>query len=194
MLSVTFDGVFTASQDKATGELDAQIFSDELTSGRRVLFNVTGTAFGVTDTRAVEAVRLSNDYYQVIQKNCTHPTDAANQKIADLTAGSLLGGVTHAAPTGQRDTFGKLPVWEYSFLPNAITAPLVHIGSGSLIVASGDSRVAPSVNAVSRFTFPINVQNVNLFQGDQNVTGQLREVYNLQEVGTLYNIAIPFGC
>jgi len=194
-LTITFDGVFAADQQKTTGTLNAQIYRNELTTGRRVLFKANGSVFGITDERALEGVRLGNDYYLVAQNVCSQVADTTTRQIADLAAGSLLGGVKSAKPTGQRDTIGGLAAWEYAFAPDAITTPILHLAAkGSATVAAGDLWVAPSVNGVARFTLTVNVQNATLLQGDQVVSGQLREVYELREVGTLYNISIPFGC
>ncbi len=196
-LKLTFDGIFATTQQKTAGKLDAQIYSSELTSARRVVFSASGTAFGVTDDRAVEAVRLGNDYFLVVQssKVCGKVTDAPSRKIADLTAATLLGGIKHAVPTGQHDTINKLAAWEYSFLPDDVTLPILNTGDGgNFTVAAGDLWVAPSVNAVVRYSLTINVENVTLLQSDQPVTGQLRVGYELHEIGAQYNITVPFGC
>jgi len=42
-LTITFDGVFAADQQKTTGTLNAQIYRNELTTGRRVLFKANGS-------------------------------------------------------------------------------------------------------------------------------------------------------
>lgn len=196
-IDLSFDGIFAGSKQKTVGKLNAQIYSSELTSARRVLFTASGAAFGVTDARAVEAVRLGNDYFLVVQatKVCGKVTDAPSRRIADLTAGTLLGGIKSATPTGQRDTINKLAAWEYAFLPDDVTLPILNADSGgNYTVAAGDLWVAPAVRAVVRYTLTINVENVTLLQSDQPVTGQLRIIYELHEVGTQYNITVPFGC
>ncbi len=200
-VAITFDGLFVDGGAKAMGTLDAQIYRNELTTARRVLFKASGTAFGVvgtsatTNERGIEAVRLSNDYYQVMQNVCSKTDDVANRQIADLSPGVLLGGVTTAHSIGSRDTLNKFDAWEYGFAPDSVTVPIVHpAANGTLTVAAGDLWVAPSVNAVVKFTLTVNVQNVTLLSGDRLVSGQLRETYMLNEAGTLYNISIPFGC
>jgi hypothetical protein len=198
-IQITFDGVRADdpanNQRPATGTLNAQLFHDELTSARRVLFNAEGSAFGLTDARQLEAVRLGNDYYLVTQDVCGKVTDTANRQIADLSAGGLLGGISQATLTGARQELNGLASWEYRFLTTDVSVPLVHVQSnGSVTVAAGSLWVAPSVNAATRFTLTVNVQNVTLLNAAQPVTGQLRETYTLGSVGQLHNISIPFGC
>lgn len=196
-VSLTFDGLLAANRQKTTAKLEAQIYSNELNSARRVLFSASGAAFGVSEDRAIEAVRLGNDYFVVAQSSgtCGKVTDAPSRKLADLTVSSLIGGIKRATPTGQRDTIHKLPAWEYAFLPSDVTIPILHADAdGRFTIAAGDLWFAPSINVVARYTLTLNVENVTLLQSDQLVTGQLRATYELQEVGTPYNIAIPFGC
>lgn len=198
-VQITFDGVRADdppnNQRPATGTLNVQLFHDELTSARRVLFNADGIAFGLTNPRQLEAVRLGNDYYLVAQGVCGKVTDAATRAIADLSAGGLLGGIAQATLTGARQELNSLPSWEYRFLTTDVNVPLARVqANGSVTVAAGSLWVAPSVNAVTRFTLTVNVQNVTLLQTAQPVTGQLREMYTLGTVGQLHNISIPFGC
>ncbi len=198
-VQITFDGVRAddplSNQRAATGTLNIQLFHDELTSARRVLFDAEGAAFGLTDARQLEAVRLGNDYYLVTQGVCGKVTDTPSRQIADLTAGGLLGGIAQATPTGARQEMNGLPSWEYIFKSDSVSVPLAHVQpNGSVTIAAGSLWVAPSVNAVTRLTLTVNVQNVTLLNATQLVTGQLRETYTLGTVGQLHNISIPFGC
>jgi hypothetical protein len=197
-IQITFDGTFAAqaSGDAATGTLEAQIFHDELNSARRVLFHAEGSAFGVSTARDLEAVRLGNDYYLVTQGTCGKVSDTPSRQIADLTPSSLLGGVAHAVLTpGSRQELNGMPTWAYTFTPGDVTVPLAHpAANGTVTVAAGSLWIAPSVNAAARFTLTINVKNVTLLNASQAVTGQLRETYTLNTVGTLHNISIPNGC
>ena len=197
-IQVTFDGTFAAqtSGDAATGTLEAQIFHDEITSARRVVFHAEGAAFGVTTPRDLEAVRLGNDYYLVTQGNCSKVSDTPSRQIADLTPSSLLGGVAHATFTpGSRQELNGRATWSYTFAPKDVSVPLAHsAANGTVTIAAGSLWIAPSANAAARFTLTVNVQNVTLLNAAQAVTGQLRESYTLNTVGTLHNISVPFGC
>lgn len=197
-VQITFDGSFAADSAgvTTTGTIEAQIFHDELNSARRVLFHAEGGAFGATVARDLEAVRIGNDYYLVNQGTCTRVTDTPSRQIADLMPSSLLGGVSHARLTpGSRQELNGLPTWAYTFAPGDVTVPLAHpAANGTVTIAAGSLWIAPSVNAAARFTLTVNVQNVTLLNAAQAVTGQLRESYTLNTVGTLHNISIPFGC
>ncbi len=198
-VSVTFDGVYAnASANKplaVSGSIEAQIIHDELLSAQRVLFNAQGAAFGLTQPRQVEAVRLGNDYYLVAQGTCGKVTDTPSRQIADLSAASLLGGVQSAKLTGQQQEFNALPAWEYAFTLDSVSVPLAHpVTGGSVTIAAGSLWIAPSINAVVRFSLTVNVQNVTLLDAAEPVTGQLRETYTLGSTGQTHNISIPYGC
>jgi hypothetical protein len=192
---LTFDGVYADTQEKATGSVSAEIFGNELSGERRVILKATGAAFGAAE-RNVEAVRISNDYYLVDQnKVCAKVTDSpADRKVADLTAGDLIGGVKNAVPLGERKTVGDFQVWEYTFLPNDVVVPAIALGEGGkMSIAAGDLWVAPSRNAVYEYTITLKVDNA-IMQGNRQLTGQVHAAYKLIETGVPYNIAIPNGC
>ncbi len=191
-----FDGVFAGTSDRAQGSLNADVSSNELSGDRRVLLKASGAAFGLQQDRNVEGVRLGNDYYLVdANKVCTKIAQpGTSQQVADLKAGTLIGGVKLATPMGERKTDNKVDVWEYSFTPENVIPPTLQIGSaGKLTVAAGDLWVAPSVKGVWQYTITLDAENV-LLQGDRPLTGQIRATYQLIETGVQYNIAIPYGC
>ncbi|HVO42524.1 MAG TPA: hypothetical protein VMT34_07870 [Aggregatilineales bacterium] len=198
--NLSFDGVYSGTQDKVQGTIEAEVFSDELGGARRVLLKATGGAFGLQADRNVEAVRLGNDYYLVDpNKVCTRPTDAANRKIADLAASSFVGGIKSATPNGvhtvKKDSAGnEIKLWDYTFVPDAVIPPTLTLSEGGkLTIASGDLWVIPAIRAVSQYTITLNVENA-ILEGDRQVTGRLQASYQLLETGVTYNISIPFGC
>jgi len=195
-VSLSFDGVFSGSSDRAQGSLNADVYSNESSGDRRVLLKASGAAFGLQQDRNVEGVRLGNDYYLVdANRVCTriqHPD--TSQQVADLKAGTLIGGIKSATPMGERKTDNKVDIWEYSFTPENVNPPTLQMGSaGKLTVAAGDLWVAPSAKAVWQYTITLDAENV-LLQGDRPLTGQIRATYQLVETGVQYNIAIPYGC
>jgi hypothetical protein len=194
-VSLAFDGTFTDTGDKATGEIDAEVFSNVAPGERRVLLKASGAAFDLKADRNVEGVRIRSDYYLVDQnKVCTKTTEPAPGQVADLTASALIGGVQKATPAGQRKTDGKVDLWEYSFSPDSVVPPTLQVAQGgSVTIAAGDLWVAPSAGAVWQYTITLNVANV-LLQGKRPLTGQIHAAYQLVETGTTYNISIPFGC
>ncbi len=198
VLTLTFDGVDSTLKEKSTAKLEAQIYRNELASTRRVVFSAEGQAFGVTDPRTIEAVRVVNDYYWVVQNPpvcATVNNDAARKRIADLSASTFIAGVNRAVPTGQRAKINGLDAWEYAFAPSDIVLNIIQTDKvGKFTIAAGNLWVAPSVDAIVRLTLTVNVEDVRLLDADLPVIGQLRIVYELKAVGDQYNISIPFGC
>jgi hypothetical protein len=196
IVSLTFDGVYSGTQNKVKGSIQAEVFTEGLSGTRRVILKSTGEIFGAVD-RNVEGVRISNDYYLVDQnKTCTKVTEqSADRQVADLTATGLIGGVKKATPLGERKAVGRFQIWEYTFLPDdVIVPPTVKLSQGGkLTVAAGDLWVVPASNAVYEYTITLNVENA-LLQSTRQLTGQIRGSYQLVETGGRYNIAVPFGC
>ncbi|MEP7287565.1 MAG: hypothetical protein ABI947_17540 [Chloroflexota bacterium] len=194
-LSLSFEGVFTGSTTPAKGQIDAEVFSNEQAGERRVLLKASGAAFGLTENRNVEGVRIRNDYYVVnANKVCTKIDQPDSGQVANLAAGSLIGGVKSATPLGQRKTENKVDLWEYTFTPDNVIPPTMQLGTGGKYsIVAGDMWVEPSAKAVWQYSITLNVENATL-QGDRPVTGQLHAAYQLVETGVQYNIAIPYGC
>lgn len=195
LVSLSFDGVYADSQDKTKGSITAEIFSNELSGERRVILKASGSVFGSSE-RDVEGVRISNDYYLVDQnKVCAKVNDApAESKVADLSAGSLIGGVKNATPVGERKTVNNFKVWEYTFLPEDVVPPALDLSKGGkFTIAAGDLWVSPADKAVYEYNITLNVENA-ILQGGRPLTGQIRAAYQLIETGTTFNIAIPYGC
>jgi hypothetical protein len=197
-VNITFDGVDSTLKEKTTAKLDAQIYRNELASTRRVVFSAEGAAFGVTDARLVEAVRIVNDYYWVLQNPqvcAVVNNDAARKRIADLTASAFIAGVGRGVPTGQRAKINGLDAWEYAFAPGDVVLNIIETDKiGKYTIAAGNLWVAPSVDAIVRLTLTVNVEDVRLLDADLPVIGQLRIIYELKAVGEQYNITVPFGC
>jgi hypothetical protein len=198
-LLLSFEGVDAVIGQPATARLEAQIYRNELSNTRRVLFSANGIAFGVAagETRNIEAVRIANDYYFALKTPpaCAAVTDAARRQIADLTAGSLIGGIQSATATGNRQPINGQLAYEYTFLPESLNLTVIQTDNvGKFTIAAGSLWVAPSLDAVMRYTLTVNVQDVRLLNAEQPVTGQLRIEYELKEVGSPYNLAVPFGC
>jgi hypothetical protein len=197
-LTLTFDGVDSTLKEKSTAKLEVQIYRNELASTRRVVFAAEGQAFGVADKRTIEAVRIVNDYYWVLQNPaaCANVNnDPGRKRIADLQASTFIGGIQHAVPTGQRAQINGLDTWEYAFAPDAVSLNIIQTDKvGKYTIAAGNLWVAPSVDAIVRLTLTVNVEDVRLLDADLPVIGQLRVVYELKAVGEQYNISVPFGC
>jgi hypothetical protein len=194
-LSLSFDGVFTGTQDSTTGTLDADIYGNEQSGARRVVLAASGAAFGLTEDRRIEGVRIGNDYYQVdANKICTKVEKPGSGQIADLMAGNIIGGVRNASPAANKKTENGIDIWQYDIPAGELIPPALQVGEGGgVTIAAGELWVAPSLKAVWLYSITLNVDNA-ILQGDRPLTGQVRATYQLVETGVLYNISIPFGC
>lgn len=198
-ITLSFDGVLTGTQSKTTGVITAEIYSNESSGERRVVLQTTGEAFGTNAPRYLEGVRIGNAFYRVdADRACTTVTaDPSGRTLAELSAGALLGGVQNAVYATTRriaEALNKTPVWEFSFSPDDVIPPAVTLADGGTItIASGGLWIAPAFDAVADYQITLNIVNGRI-QGSSALTGQLRAEYHLLEVGTPYNIAIPYGC
>lgn len=194
-VTLNFEGKFTGSETDASGTIMADLYSNELSGEKRVVLHVEGNAFGAAEASTVEGVRIGNTYYLVNQnKICTSSTSAGNDHPTELTASALIGGVKDALFKYNLQQINGRRAWEYEFTPGNVVPPPVTLREGGTItIASGTLWVAPEVAAVAKYEITYNVANASI-QGSQPLTGQLRALYELKETGTLFNIAIPFGC
>ncbi len=197
-VSLAFEGTFADSQKEARGEISADVYSNQIIGERRVILNLSGNIFEQASGK-VEGVRLGNDFYFVDRNSvCTKATDNINQRqTAELTAGSLIGGIRVANFTTTRQTFNGFDVWQYNFTPGNIILPDIKRTQGdSLTISSGELWVVPKLNVVWQYTLTIAVQNVilDIFQANRQLIGKILVNYKLVEIGQKYNIAIPFGC
>jgi hypothetical protein len=196
IVTLSFEGTYAETNDPTSGSIVANIYTNELSAEKRVLLEVKGEPFSASeDGSTIEGVRIGNDYYLVNQnKVCTVAADPANRRITELTPSSLIGGVRQAQFTYTRREINERRTWEYAFTPgNVIPPPLEIKPNGGLTIASGTLWVAAEIGLVAEYQITFNVTNV-VIQGSKPLTGTLRVKYELQEVGTLFNISIPFGC
>jgi hypothetical protein len=199
VVSLSFEGDYADTQKATTGTISAEVYSNELVGERRVIIRAIGDAFGPSGARNVEGVRLGNEYYFVDQNGvCSKATDdPSRHRVAELTAGSLIGGVKRATHTYAHKTIESVPAWQFAFMPGDVDPPALEMTQGGKVnIASGELWVAPSLNAVLEYGITLQVQSVILpiFQADRQLTGKLQASYRLLETGVSYNIAIPFGC
>ncbi len=202
-LSGSFSGTFDVTGDAAQGSLSVLVQGNELGQARRVVLEVSGSAFAPgQETVRLEGVRISNDYYLVdVNGQCSQGDSglAGNAIIADLAAGQIIGGVTQAVPTGHRDTLNDLSAWQYTFAPQDARLPAVVTHANSQVTLAADLWVAPEVNAVLRYEVTVTVRGVHLLWADRTgstVSGTLSLRYELDPTAfrELPNISVPHGC
>ncbi|MCC7207184.1 MAG: hypothetical protein IT323_07760 [Anaerolineae bacterium] len=196
-VSLTFTGTFEGGE-ATDGEIRADVYSNELVGERRVVLKASGSVFAEEARREVEGVRLGNAFYFVDQNGvCSDVTGSDNPRVAELTAGSLVGGVKLGTPTTTHRTVDEVEVWQYVFLPGDVEPPVLTLAEGgSARIASGELWIAPSLNAVKEYSITLEVSGaiIPVFQDQRPATGTLKATYRLVETMQPYNIAIPFGC
>jgi hypothetical protein len=112
-----------------------------------------------------------------------------------LGAGDLIGGIRTAEPAGRRATINGQEVYAYSIADGELTSPAIRLAEGGRQTVTGyDLWIAPSANAIIRFYVNFDVENAILLSSQLPVTGQVAIRYDLYDVGTAFNIAVPFGC
>lgn len=199
IVSLSFEGVIADTRKTTTGTISAEVFSNELVGERRVVIRAFGDAFAGDTTRNVEGVRLANKFYFVDQNGtCSEVTEDPNRRrVAELTAGGLIGGIRAAKHTPTRRQVGDLTVYQYLFLPGDVDPPGMEMTQGGgVTIASGELWVAPSLGVVRDYALTLEIRTViiPIIKGNEQLTGTVRASYQLVEVNTPYNIAIPFGC
>lgn len=193
-----FEGTFAGSDEPAEGRFTLQVWANELGESRRVVLEVEGLAVSPQEYVRLEGVRISNDTYVVDTNGQCSPGAAGSGSsiVADLSAGELIGGVARAVPTGHRDTIDDVPVWQYTFAPEALRLAAIKREADSRVSVEADLWVSPGLNAVTRFEASVEVADVRILSAEQPVSGTLflRYDLDLSQIDIQPNISIPHGC
>ncbi len=189
-----FSGVFARTSRPAQATATAEVTFNQLASARRVVLTTSGELIGQTEDTAYEAVRLGPDAFLLRDGLCQSRTPAA-ELAADLSAGTLIGGVERAIPAGRQGTLHGEPVYGYSFTSDSLLLPAIRTGEGgSLTITSSELWFSAQHNAVVRFWVNLDVRNAFIFDRQLPVDGTVLIRYDLYDIGTPFNITVPFGC
>jgi hypothetical protein len=192
-VQLEFNGVFARTPRETSANATAEVWFKQLGSARRVVVNTSGELLG-KENNAFEAVRLGPDAFMVRENTCNKGGSDA-ETAADLRAGRLVGGVTHATPTGLRATVNGEDVWQYSFTTADLNLPSIHLAEdGAIESTGGELWVAPKRNAVIRFYVNLNLTNAIIFDRELPVSGTVILRYDLYDINNPTNITVPFGC
>jgi hypothetical protein len=193
IVQLEFNGVFARTTRQTSANATAEVWLAQITSARRVEVNTSGELIG-RENNAFEAVRLGPDAFLVRNNTCLKEgPDAAT--AADLRAGTLVGGVKQAAPTGRRATLNGQEAWEYAVQPDALNLPSIRLADdGTLKLSGGELWFAPASNTVIRFYLNLDVTNAIIFDRQLPVSGQVIIRYDLYDIGVAPNITVPYGC
>jgi hypothetical protein len=195
LVTLEFNGVFARTPRETSATARAEVWFNQLGTARRVLVETAGEMIGQEENAVYEAVRLGPDAFLVRDNTCLSNAESDAAATADLRAGSLVGGVNTATPTGRRETINGQDVWEYRVSAENLNLPSIRVDDGGRIVnATGELWIAPEHNAVVRFYVNLDVENAIVFDRTLPVTGQVILRYDLFDVGVVPNITVPFGC
>jgi hypothetical protein len=195
VVQLEFSGVFARTPREANASARAEVWFNQVASARRVALTTSGELIGQTEDNAYEAVRLGPDAFLVRDGLCLAGAGDAARTAADLSAGTLVGGVRRAIPFGRRATINGEDSYYYAFEPGDLVLPALRAGDdGRITLQSGELWIAPAKNAVTRFYLNLDVENVVIFDRQLPVTGTVLIRYDLYDAGTAFNITVPFGC
>lgn len=195
VVQLEFDGVFARTPREANASARAEVWFNQVASARRVILNTSGELIGQSENNVYEAVRLGPDAFLLRDGLCLSGAGDAAETAADLSAGTLVGGVTNAQPGGRRATINGEESYYYTFDPADLRLPALRAADDGRITAqSGELWIAPARNAVTRFYLNLEVENVVIFDRQLPVTGTVAIRYDLYDAGTAFNITVPFGC
>lgn len=195
VVQLDFDGTFANTPRQTSASARAEVWFNQLGSARRVQLSTTGELIGQEESAGYEAVRLGPDSFLVREGACLTGARGDAQTAADLRAGDLVGGVRSAIPGGRKATINGLEVYLYTFTEADLILPAIRpSSSGRVTLESGELWIAPGANAAVRYYLNLDVENAILFDRQLPVSGSVRMRYDLYEVGTDFNITVPFGC
>ncbi|MEQ9029602.1 MAG: hypothetical protein RLP44_12895 [Aggregatilineales bacterium] len=202
-MTLQFEGVYAGTPREAVASTRLDVWFNQLDTARRVVLNASGILLGSEAEAPIqrEGVRLGPDVYYVIDSVCQGEGSPDAELLANLRAGEIIGGLTHASSTSERATINGEQVWRYEFAPEDFNIPALAFSENSQITnLSGEFWVAPVHGAVVRFWVTMDVENVVItFLSDDPdsalpVSGQVVLRYDLFEIGVNPNITQPFGC
>lgn len=193
-LEVRFEGMVDSDLTATTGTIQAEVWWDGIAPARRVRLAAAGAAFA-SDPRQLEAVRITDSYYLVDQNGrCSASLQEAARGVADLDAGTLIGGVAEAAYSSTRATLNGVDAYRYTVTPaNAILPPVGLLEGGGLEL-DGELWVNPQSGVVVRYYANVTLSHVTLFESEIPVSGELFIRYDVFDLDVVPNISIPFGC
>jgi predicted small secreted protein len=194
-VQLEFNGTFAGTPRTTEASASAEVSFNQLAAARRVLVSTTGELIGAGEGSAYEAVRLGPDTFLVRGGACLVGARGDATAAADLRAGDLVGGVRTASPAGRRAVINDAEVYAYSFTADDLVLPAIRpAAGGSIVLESGELWIAPQHRAVVRYYLNLTVNNVILFDRQLPVSGTVLLRYDLYDVGTPFNISVPFGC
>ena len=195
IVQLEFNGVFSRTPRETQASARAEVWFNQLGSARRVVFTTAGDLIGQEEDAAYEVVQLGPDAFLVQDNACVGSGSTAAETAAELSAGGLVGGVSQAIPAGGHAVINSEDAYTYNFAPEDLNLPPVRLSDGgSAMINSAELWISPAKNAVVRYYVNLHVDNAVIFNSQLPVTGDLIIRYDAFELGTPFNITVPFGC
>jgi hypothetical protein len=195
VVQLEFNGVFSRTPRETQASARSEVWFNQFGSARRVLFTTSGDLIGQEEDAAYEAVQLGPDAFLVQENTCRGSGSAAAETAVELSAGGLVGGVNRAVPAGGHAVINSEDAYTYNFAAEDLNLPPVRLGDdGSQRVTSAELWISPAQNAVVRYYVNLRLENAVIFNSQLPVTGDLIIRYDAFELGTAFNITVPFGC
>jgi len=195
VVHLEFEGVFARTPRQTTASAQAEVWYNQLASSRRVVVQTSGELLGQQENVAYEAVRLGPDAFLVRDNVCLSNAGQDAVTAANLSAGQLVGGVSHAVPAAVKAVMNGQESWKYDFTTADLNLPAIQAqADGQITATSGELWVDPAHKAVVRFYVNLDVTNALIFDRTLPVSGQVIIRFDLDDIGAAYNISVPFGC
>jgi hypothetical protein len=193
-LELRFEGVVDATLAQTTGHIRAEVWWDGIAPARRVILDAGGDAFA-SEPRQFEGVRLGEDYYLVDgQGRCLVNVEDTAQGVADLDAGSLLGGVTQAPYDNVHAVINAIEAYRFGVTPDIMSFPPLRLREGGALDGTGELWVHADPDLVVRYYANLDVSHGAFFDAQIPVSGVIYVRYDLLDFSTVPNISIPYGC
>lgn len=189
-----FDGVFARTPRETSASAQAIVTYNQVGSARRVEATIDVDLEDEAEPISFEGVRLGPDVFLVRDGQCASNTDQA-ELLADLSAGSLLGGIQYATTAVRKEQINGQEVWLYNFLADDMILPNVTVGEdGRILSVLGEIWVAPEYDVVVRYNVTMEVENATIFDQELPISGTISLQYDLFDIGVVPNISVPNGC
>ncbi len=194
LLDLRFNGAFVDDGQLVSGHIQAEVWWDSVAPARRVVLQAEGEAFAAANQQ-LEGVRIGENYYLVDNsERCLTNVEDAARGVADLDAGSMIGGVVEGIYSGTQAVLNNIQAYRYDVTAQSARLPMIRLEEDSEISLTGELWVSPEYNVVIRYYANLDVSNIRLSDAGRPVSGQLFIRFDLSDVGQVPNISIPYGC
>jgi hypothetical protein len=195
LVQMEFEGAFARTSRPAQVSTSAEVWFNQIASSRRVVFETSGSLTDDEEGSTYEAVRMGPDAFLVRENTCLSNAGESAETAADLSAGTLIGGVFRAVSAARMAVINGQQAWHYDFTTADLNLPNIVLADGGQVTATGGELwVAPEHGVAVRFYINLDVENARVFGNQLPVTGQVIMRYDLFDIGIVPNISVPFGC